>query len=106
MIFTFDKRLATEKAISMDYYNEQVRNKKLNATKEYKIRSEEDFPDISGFEDNTSFVTLDVTDIDDHGQEIVVPIVGTYNNIDTFNVSYSSIGKTYLINMILGVKTQ
>lgn len=101
MTFIFDKSLETEKHIEMDYYSEQVKNHKLNATKEYKIYSEEDFPDISDFGDGMLFTTLEVKD-----GLMTVPIIGQYNSIDTFNASYSSVGKTYIINMILGVKPQ
>lgn len=97
MTFIFDKDLETEKSIEMEYYSEQVRNHKLTANKEYHIESQSDFPDIEDFSSDTPFTTLEVKD-----GTMTVPVIGTYNKIETFNTSYISSSKFFQISMTLG----
>lgn len=99
MLFIFDKGLESEKRINLDYYSEQVRNRKLISNKDYKIEKQSDFPDVSQFKEDTLFSSLEVTDGD-----IEVPVIGSYNHIDTFNTSYIVSTKTYQVNIVLGWK--
>lgn len=101
MLFIFDKHLDTEKRIEISYYSEQVRNKKLTGNIEIKIEQQSDFPDIHGFSDDTLFTALEVTD-----GALTVPIIGTYNCIESFNASYVSGSRIYQINMVLGYKAE
>lgn len=97
MLFIFDKGQATEKSIELDYYSEQIRNRKLSANKDFKITKQSDFPDISDFAEGMFFETLEITDGD-----FTVPIIGTFNKIETFNTTYISSNHVYQITLTLG----
>lgn len=97
LTFIFDNNLETEKSIQFNSFNEILGVNRMNASREIKIDSSSDVPDLSEFAGFTSFQTLKVIT----GDGVDLPLAGEYNHVDALNVSYFDNDQMYQINISL-----
>ena len=90
---TFDKGLETQRELNVDHIYEYPITMTLNATYDKVVESSDDFPDISGFENNPNFSSVELTD--DKGMKI--PLSGGYNYISDIIMNYYD--KTRTVNL-------
>lgn len=100
MTIIFDKNLSTERSISIDFFTEQVLDQRLNAHWEKIVSDPSEIPDVSSFENNRSFETIE---IQDHG--ISIPIQGNYNRIAQVSATYISENQSYSLSILLDYAT-
>ena len=100
LTFIFDNGLDSEKRIQFNSFNEILGVNRMNASREIRIDSSSDVPDLSEFTGFTSFQTLKVI----NGDGIELPLAGEYNSVDALNASYFDADKMYQINMSLSNK--
>lgn len=100
LTFIFNDGLETEKSIQFNSFNEILGVNRMNASREIRIDTASDIPDLSDFTGFTSFQTLKVVT----GDGLELTMAGEYNTVDALNVSYFDDNKTYQINMSLSNK--
>ena len=94
---TFDKGLETQRELLVDHIYEYPITITLNATYDKEVKSASDFPDISGFEKNPDFSTVELTD--DDGMQI--PLSSGYNYISDIIMNYYDRTKTVNLTVTL-----
>lgn len=97
MTITFDKGLATERSLSLDRYNENILTNRFTGSSEFNSSN---YPDLSGFVNNTDFTTMEITE-----GETELEYSGTYNKVDNLSVNYDRYVKLYTLNISLTYKT-
>lgn len=94
---TFDRGMATQRVLYVDHIYEYPLSRTLNATYDKEVKSSSDFPDISGFENNPNFTTIELED--ETGMQI--PVSGSYNFIQDIVLNYYDKNKTVNLTVSL-----
>lgn len=96
MQIVFDRGLETQRAITVNFFGENISRGVLNASMS-KVLSAEDtsVPDLSALE--SGFTTVDIADGD-----IPVPMQGQYDMVLDATAAYNSATKEYSVTVILG----
>lgn len=97
---TIDKGTVNEKSIDVDRIFEETHGGSfaLDADINKEIKTSSDFPDVSDFITGTEFDTIEVKNGD-----IVVPLQGEYNRVNSSSYEYRADGN-YAFTMMIGYK--
>ena len=95
MTLTLDKNLASERSLSVNTVDERLVQKRLTAQQITMIDGS--FPSVDDFGTDPHFTTLEITD-----GNVEYPIVGTYNTVTDFAVSYNEISHRFSVMLSLG----
>ena len=110
MTIIFDKNLSTERSIAINFFTEQLLDRRLHANWEKNISDSTEIPDVSGFINNKNFNTIEVQDnsinIPDSTDEVQdnsinIPVQGTYNRIAQVSTTYIAENKSYNLTIVL-----
>lgn len=96
MTIIFDKNLSTERSIAINFFTEQLLDRRLHANWEKNISDSTEIPDVSGFINNKNFNTIEVQD-----NSISIPVQGTYNRIAQVSTTYIAENQSYNLTIVL-----
>lgn len=96
MTIIFDKNLSTERSIAINFFTEQLLDRRLHANWEKNISDSTEIPDVSDFVNNKNFNTIEVQD-----NSISIPVQGTYNRIAQVSTTYIAENKSYNLTIVL-----
>lgn len=95
MTIIFDKNLSTERSIAINFFTEQLLDRRLHANWEKNISDSTEIPDVSGFINNKIY-TIEVQD-----NSISIPVQGTYNRIAQVSTTYIAENQSYNLTIVL-----
>ena len=94
MTLTFDKNTANQRSIELDFFTEQIFDKRLSGTWERIIGNDFTAPVVENF--HPEFTTLEIVSGDQ-----TIPIIGSYSSVANINVSYNEQSHLYNLTIII-----
>ena len=94
MTLTFDKNTANQRSLELDFFTEQIFDKRLSGTWERIVGNDFSAPVVENFQQE--FTTLEIVSDDQ-----TIPIIGSYSSIANINVSYNEQSHLYNLTIII-----
>lgn len=97
MQLIFDRDLATQRAIEVDFFGESLMRNVLNGSWSRALSAVEAVPDLGTLTANPSFTTVEAVN-----GAVNVPLQGSYNTVVDANANYNAATGVYAITVVLG----
>lgn len=97
MQLIFDRGTASERAVEMDYYGENLFRGTMNASWNHRLAESPDVPNLGTLRSIPAFATLEVVT-----GTTIIPIQGTYNRVQDASAAYNAREGSYSVTVVLG----
>lgn len=97
MQLVFDRGLATEHGVNIDFYGEALFRGTMNATWSRTLTDNPSVPDLGTLRSRPDFVTVEVA-----VGSTTIPLQGEYNAVVDANATYNAATGIYTATVVLG----